>query len=255
VAEQYGSTMTDDAERLWVSTMPSLHRLRSQPRLVDRTKWLEGAVASKRLIHLGFLDVDRMEDKVASQTWLHERLARRADHAIGIDLDRAGIDAAVKAGYEAYACDLEDETAVASLRLAPAELVVAGELIEHLDCPGRFLDAVKPLIAHDGRLVLTTPNATSLTNVLVGLSRREWSSPHHVALYSWRTIATLLERHDWHLHDLLFYYRGKRAGPEAGSRPALALAFNSYERAVRPLLRFFPTIADGLIVVAGRAQG
>jgi hypothetical protein len=31
---------------------------------------------------------------------------------------------------------------------------------------------VKPLVARDGRLVLTTPNASSLTSLLVALSRR-----------------------------------------------------------------------------------
>jgi SAM-dependent methyltransferase len=214
--------------------------------------WLESLVAAKQITHLGFLDVDRVEDKTASRTWLHERLARRAKGIVGIDLDPAGVEVARELGYEAYACDLEDLQAVASLRLTPAELVVAGELIEHLGCPGRFLEAVKPLVAQGGRLVLTTPNATSLTNVLVALSRREWSSPYHVAMYSWRTIATLFERHDWRLQELLFYYRGKRTGPEAASRPGLATAFNAYERALRPVLRWFPTVADGLIVVAGR---
>jgi SAM-dependent methyltransferase len=246
--------MADYRERLWVSPMPSLHKLRTKPPLVDRVSWLEGLVVSKRVIHLGFLDVERLDDKRASGTWLHERLSRHASQAIGIDLDAAGVEAAREAGYEAYACNLEDEAAVRSLRLEPGELIVAGELIEHLDCPGRFLEAVRVLLAPGGRLVLTTPNATSLTNVLVALSRQEWSSPHHVAIYSWRTIATLLERHAWHLHDLLFYYRGKRAGPEAVSRPRLAAAFNSYERALRPALRVFPTVADGLIVVAGQAR-
>jgi SAM-dependent methyltransferase len=230
--------------------MPSLHRLRAKPQLVNRAMWLESLVTSKRVIHLGFLDVERMEDKTASGSWLHERMARRARHLVGIDLDSAGVVAARTAGYEAYACDLEDAHMVASLELAPAELVVAGELIEHLDCPGRFLDALKPLVAPGGRVVLTTPNATSLTNVLVGLSRREWSSPHHVAMYSWRTIATLLERHEWRLQELLFYCRGKATGPEALSHPKLAAVFNGYLRAATPALQLFPTLADGIIAVA-----
>jgi hypothetical protein len=91
-----------------------------------------------------------------------------------------------------------------------------------------------------------------MTNVVVALSRREWTSASHVAMYSWRTFATLLDRHDWRLQEVIFYYRGRRAGPEARLRPVLAAAFNAYERAVRPLLRFCPTIADGLIVVAER---
>jgi len=60
--------MKSNAERIWISTTPSLHRLRTKPPIVDRVAWLEGRVASRSLIHLG----DRMEDKTASGAWLHE---------------------------------------------------------------------------------------------------------------------------------------------------------------------------------------
>lgn len=219
--------------------------------MVDRVSWLEQEVASRRVIHLGFVDAERTDDKTAAGAWLHERLSQHASQLVGIDLDADAVKAAQTAGYEAYRCDLQDPEAVKSLGLEPAELVVAGELIEHLDGPGLFLDAVHPLLAPGGRLILTTPNATALTNVLVALSRREWTSPHHVTMYSWRTLATLLDRHGWNLQEVLFYYRGRRSGPEAAARRGLAAVFNSYERAIRPLLRVVPTVADGLIVVAG----
>lgn len=241
-------------KRLWVSTMPSLHRLRARPALVDRVSWLEREVDSKKVIHLGFVDAERTHDKTASGAWLHERLSRHAAQLVGVDLDKDAVADARDAGYEVYSCDLQDPEAVKSLHLEPAELVVAGELIEHLDCPGQFLDAVHPLLAPGGRLILTTPNATALTNLLVAFAMREWSSPHHVAMYSWRTLATLLDRHGWNLQDLLFYFRGKRSGPEAAARPRLAGAFNAYEFGIRPVLRVFPTVADGLIVAAAPAR-
>jgi 2-polyprenyl-3-methyl-5-hydroxy-6-metoxy-1,4-benzoquinol methylase len=232
--------------------MPSLHRLRAKPKLVDRLAWLEGLAVSKDVVHLGFLDVGRVDDKTAAGIWLHQRIARVARRVIGIDLDPKGVAAAREAGYEAYSCDLEDREAVTALNLAPAGLVIAGELIEHLDSPGRFFEAVKPLVAEGGELVLTTPNAVSVTSFLVALSRREWVNPDHVGMYSWRTLAALLERHDWEMTDVLFYYRGKRMGPEAKTHRVLALGFNAYERALRPFLRVAPTLADGLIVVAKR---
>jgi SAM-dependent methyltransferase len=246
--------MPSDAAPLWVSRLPSLHRLRTRPALVDRVSWLEDIAASKSVIHLGFLDVERVEDKRTAGVWLHERLSASARQLVGVDLDPVGVAAARESGYDAYACDLEDPHAVESLRIAPAEVVIAGELIEHLDCPGRFLDAAKPLVGEGGRLVLTTPNAVSLTSFLVALSRREWTSPYHVGMYSWRIMATLLERHGWRMSDLLYYYRGKRTGPEASANPTLAAGFNAYERAIRPMLRLCPTIADGLIVVADRSE-
>jgi SAM-dependent methyltransferase len=195
-----------------------------------------------------------MSDKTGAGSWLHDRLARSAKHIIGIDYDSEGVAAARKLGYEAYQCDCEDAAAVQSLAIAPSDVAVAGELIEHLDQPGAFLEAVKPLLHPGGALVLTTPNAVSLTNFLVALARREWVNPDHVAMYSWRTLTAMLARHDWEVDEVLFYYRGRRAGPEARSHPWAAAIFNVYERMSRPLFRIWPTLADGLIVVARRSS-
>jgi hypothetical protein len=63
--------MADDVGELWVSRMPSLHRLLATPVLVDRVPWLEGLAASKSVIHLGFLDVERVEDKKTSGAGWH----------------------------------------------------------------------------------------------------------------------------------------------------------------------------------------
>jgi hypothetical protein len=51
---------------------------------------------------------------------------------------------------------------------------VGGELIEHLDNPLAFLTGVRRMQEFGAmRLILTTPNSTSLHNVLVGMARRE----------------------------------------------------------------------------------
>jgi hypothetical protein len=104
---------------------------------------------------------------------------------------------------------------------------------------------VKLLVAPAGRLVLTTPNAHALTNVIGGLAGRELVNPDHVAWLSWRTLEALLGRHDW--LELLAYYRFPRV--ESGPRLTRAL-FNAYQVLATPLFRLRPNLADGLFVVA-----
>jgi hypothetical protein len=124
--------------------------------------------------------------------------------------------------------------------------VIAGELLEHLDLPGAFLQAVKALVVPGGVLVLTTPNAHGLTNVLAGLAGRELVNADHVAWLSWRTLTTLLGRHGWRLDELAFY----RLPPAAnGTRRQTAL-FNAYQTLAHPLFRARPNLADGIVAVA-----
>lgn len=143
-----------------------------------------------------------------------------------------------------------------SLGLEPADVVVAGELIEHLDRTGPFLDAVKQLVRPDGVLIVTTPNGLSLTNFLASLFRRELVNVDHVAWFSQRTLATLLGRHGWSLRHLDFYYFPAVSGIEADvarGMPIRAKLFDAYQIAARPVFRMLPNLADGLFACASPA--
>lgn len=72
------------------------------------------------------------------------------------------------------------------------DLVHASHLIEHLNDPGAFLDEVGRVLAPDGILALTTPNADGLQARLFGPA---WRSViyDHLYLFSKRSLAALLE--------------------------------------------------------------
>jgi SAM-dependent methyltransferase len=237
----------------------SVHRV-PNARLVERTRFVTSYIAGKAVVDLGFVDQSRMVSKRALGTWLHAGVARAARTAVGIDSDPEGVELARELGYDAYVADCADRDALAELGLQPADVVVAGEIIEHLDQPGRFLEAVKVLVKDEGTLLITTPNACSMTNFLSGLMRRELVNPDHVGWYSWHTLQTLLGRHGWALRDVRYYGFPRVAAPAAapfGERMQ-ARAFNTYQRVLKPLFRLRPPLADGIIVVAapdGRPEG
>jgi 2-polyprenyl-3-methyl-5-hydroxy-6-metoxy-1,4-benzoquinol methylase len=227
---------------------PSVHRT-PRARLVDRLEALRELVRGRRVIDVGFADEGMMSAKRARGTWLHEVVAETARECVGIDADAVAVTRAQELGFTAHVADVEDVAALLALAIEPAEVVVAGELIEHLDRPGAFLDAVAALLAPRGLLALTTPNAHSLTNVLGAVAGRELVNPDHVAWYSWRTLATLLMRHGWQLEDLSYYPFPRPASGNLMQR----LVFNGYQVVARPLFRVRPALADGIVAVARRA--
>jgi hypothetical protein len=152
-----------------------------------------------------------MDSKRTRGSWLHAAVAAEARELVGIDADTEGVERVRALGYEAYAADVESGEEIADLTLEPADIVVAGELAEHLDRPGSFLE-----------------------------------DPDHVAWLSWRTFATLLARHGWTIESLA-YYRFPRV--EGGTLPP-RIVFNGYQAMARPLFRWRPNLADGILVVA-----
>ena len=226
-------------------------------RLVDRIEFVLERARGRRVVHLGFVDETRMQERVAQGSWLHAQLARVASELVGVDLSEQGVAAAAERGYEVYCADCEDPEAIAALGLQPADVVLAGELIEHVTSPGRLLDAVHQLVGPSGALIVTTPNAFALTNVLAGLARLELVNADHVGWQSWRTCRTLLERHGFETDEVLYYPFPRLEADATVPSPhrRRVQAFNAYLGAVRPLYRLRPGLADGLIVVAHPRSG
>src|ERR671925_299651 len=102
-------------------------------RAVDRIEFLCSLASGKRVIHVGFCDSDSREAYEPSGTWLHGRLRQVATELVGIDVDVGGVARARAEGYEAHAADCRDVEAVRALHLPAADLVIAGEVIEHTD--------------------------------------------------------------------------------------------------------------------------
>ena len=216
------------------------HRLpREGP--VDRIEALVEAARGRRVVHVGFVD-ELMEAKQAGGVWLHERLAGVASSLVGLDLDEAGVEAARGQGYEAYAVDAQSADAVRALGLPRADVVIAGELIEHLDAPGPCLRAMHELA---DELVLTTPNAYRIANFLVPLSGREAVHPHHTTWHSPQTLRRLLGMADWEAERIAYYHTPVR-------RKGQPLQ-NAVRRALRAVNSLLPYWGDGMVVWARNA--
>lgn len=218
--------------------------------LVDRIEYLSQQAQGRRVVHVGFVDTGCRSMQEAAGTWLHAHLDRVATSLVGIDVNEAGVKEAVDAGYEAYAVDCRDREAVEALGIEPAQLVIAGEVIEHLDDPGSFLGGLHNLLAPGGLMIITTPNAYGLFNVFASLARREINHPDHVVMFTWQTLATMAERHGWEPVETRMYVPAvKLAGGGLVAR-ALGLVGRfvvGLERLLGRLRR--PYAADGMIVV------
>ncbi len=93
------------------------------------------------------------------------------------------------------------------------DVVVLGDVLEHVDNQGLLLDNVHQHLKLDGRLIITTPNAKWFT--VIGRP-----NPTHLLWHDRFTLKAILEKHGFNIVDLKFYY-GNKAGYNIFLRPLI----------------------------------
>lgn len=227
----------------------ALERL-SVPRPVDRIGFIVNACAGRRVLDLGAMDETAWQAKRGRGTWLHEEISRRALHVDGVDnsslVPEEGLCSAPNAVIRRG--DVEDpQSVVAALDSAP-DMVVAGELIEHLENPLQFLRRFAGIERLAGKtLILTTPNATALHNVLIALAGRESTHHDHLCVLSYKTLETLCTRAGFGGWEIIPYF-ARFTEMQERHRGIARLGILAAERLVNAFEWLFPLLSFGYIL-------
>lgn len=228
-----------------------LERLRLA-RPVDRIGYVAAACRGRAVLDLGALDETAHGVKRGRGTWLHEAIAAVAHKVIGLDssdqVPATGLataqNAEIRRGNVMALGDWLETHAFTP------EVVVAGELIEHLPHPLAFLQSLTGIGRLRGAtLILTTPNATALHNVGIALASRESTHHDHLCIFSYKTLNTLCRRAGFARWDIVPY---RAAFPEMRERnPGWRGAIVATgEKAVNAVEWLFPLLSFGYVVVA-----
>jgi SAM-dependent methyltransferase len=118
---------------------------------------------------------------------------------VGVDADREALAEAQKLGIETRWADLDDALPFED---GTFDVVVAGELLEHLRDPRRVVSEVLRVLRSDGTFVGSVPNAYRLKNRLRFLTgRKPENDPTHLQMFAPADIRAFLDGfEDVHLH-------------------------------------------------------
>lgn len=163
----------------------------------------------KRVLHLGCVDEGLLERKLKFGTLLHAELEKVAKEVWGFDVSREGIEWLKKYSQGRFvAGDVEHLDRVQELWRQSWDVIVATELIEHVDNVGLFLDSAKGLFSSNTVMVLTTPNAFWLNAFPYNVLGYEYVHPDHNYWFSWKTLSTLLQKHGYRVCEEAIYSYG-----------------------------------------------
>lgn len=220
----------------------------SVPAPVDRIEYIIGKVRGLHVLDLGALDETAYRVKAKTRSWLHKEMATVAAQVVGIDnsalVPAEGLH--LFRNSRIFLGDIYNLGPVLATHGNP-EVVVAGELVEHLPDTLAFLRNLKrDCSAADPLIVITTPNACSLHNAILGVFRRESMHKDHLQIYSYKTLHTMFERagfREWTIRP----YHARFTEMIQESTGAKRLAAVTFERLVNFMERRFPLLGCGWI--------
>ena len=206
----------------------------------DRDIFLETLCRDKVVLNLGCASALHGEAQIAWGRHLHTNLVGVAKEIYGVDKSEEAIRT-LQGRHQMtnlFVADVEHLDLPIDIEF---DIVVAGELIEHLNNPGMFLTSVSKHMNADTQLVLTTPNMYGLKFFLHSFSNIQAMDPDHSLGFSFSLLETLLTRHGF---SILAWHTSVQRFPSRRNRIANGL-FGF-------LFRLWPRYADTLIVVAKR---
>ncbi len=113
---------------------------------------------------------------------------------VGVDVDREALADAAKLGIETQIADVDEPLPFAD---ASFDVVVAGELLEHVRDPEQLVEEARRCLRSGGTLIASVPNAFRLKNRLrFLLGRRPEDDPTHLHMFSPAEVLALLRGFD-----------------------------------------------------------
>ncbi|OIP27500.1 hypothetical protein AUK22_05520 [bacterium CG2_30_54_10] len=171
----------------------------------DRKEFILSRSAGKKVLHLGCADWPYTEERLRSGALLHLALRRVAPQTTGLDVQPVGIELLRRAGIpDVHLGDAQKS--LLELFPCPFEVLVAGEVLEHLPNPGVFLQSLAGVCSEDSSLLITVPNFACLKRFPRLLWRIELVHPDHVSYYSYSTLNRLLELTGFRIIEWMAYW-------------------------------------------------
>jgi 2-polyprenyl-3-methyl-5-hydroxy-6-metoxy-1,4-benzoquinol methylase len=165
---------------------------------VDKEQYiLRRSYEAKAILHIGCTGAPNTAVRWREGTLLHKNLCDNlvaGQQLVGVDIDEPSLTW------------LQERMPHQELLLADAhhlsdcfgpdmrfDLVLAGDVIEHLANPGLFLESARMVLDAGGRILITTANAFGVAGFAKALLDHEPVHPEHTAYFSRSTLGRLCE--------------------------------------------------------------
>lgn len=196
----------------------------------DKSDFIGKYISGKKVLDCGCVG-ERVDD-----LRLHDFIREKSSSCVGLDMRKEKIKELNEKGYNIIYCDF-DSTSFPLPAGERFDVVVAGEVIEHLSSPGMFLEQARSRLKDGGVLILSTPNPFYIQNFIRLLLGVKPSVNHdHKSWFDAATLKKLLDDHGFTIREIVMHQR------------------ENSRRWIKLLARLRKSMASNMIVVAEAGQ-
>ena len=136
---------------------------------------------------------------------LHERISSVAKENVGIEINRKFVEIMKKHGHNVVLADAENFNLGRKF-----DVIVAGEIIEHLSNFKGFLESCARHMRKDSKLIITTPNVFNIDNIyVIFLKKILPKMGDHTVWFDEYVIKNLLEKNGFRVEKIDYVIRTK----------------------------------------------
>jgi predicted TPR repeat methyltransferase len=180
---------------------------------IARERFLKSKIVTAKILEKNQYIINNLEAKhtvldvgcvgqaidINSQLWLHKELAEKVKDLTGVDIERSGIEKLKKLGYNVLHVD--------ELSEKNFDVIVMGDIIEHISNLEEFLLFYKKRLKKHGMIIITTPNPFSFRQILnILLFKRPFINIEHTCFLDPYTLIELSQRCGLEIIDFSWIY-------------------------------------------------
>lgn len=178
----------------------SLNALINKAKAVNKLDFIKTKSKGKSVLDLGCVR-HSADFALSDPNWLHKHIGLVASRVVGVDYLQKDVDILRERGYNVVYGDVTAQLAIHE----KFDLIIAGDLIEHLSNFDGFIKNLKNLLKEDGRIIISTPNPFYIDLFFfVSLKRSYIINPEHTCWIDPQALSQLLQRFDFVIDEINF---------------------------------------------------
>jgi len=180
--------------------------IRSRP--VNKEEFIQKKCREKVVLDVGCIR-HVAEFSIKDPNWLHKRVKLVAQKVIGVDYLSEEVEKLKKIGYDIITADITKEIKIDE----KFDVIVCGDLIEHLVNFEGFFENCKKLLKSDGIIIITTPNPFYAGEFHYAAFKKNFLiNPEHTCWIDPQALAQLSSRFGFGIKEIYFIKKSWRLG-------------------------------------------